>query len=71
MLTEGFDQAAALKAAACPRCHAIGLVEIDHDTYTATPSSDKHQAAFHIDPTVPARCPACSLVMEWPGCLED
>lgn len=71
MLTEGFDLTAALKVAACPRCHAVGLVEIDHDTYTATPSRDKHQAAYLMDPSVPARCPACVLVMEWHGSLSE
>lgn len=71
MRIEGFDTAAALEAATCPRCHAVGLVEIDYDTYAATATADKHQAAYLIDPSVPARCPACALVMEWHGCLDD
>jgi phage FluMu protein Com len=71
MRTEGFDQTAALNAAACPRCHSVGLVEIDDDTYTATAAGNKHHAAQLLDPSIPARCTACGLVMEWPGCLPD
>lgn len=70
MLSEAFDQAAALMAASCPRCRAVGLVSIDHDKYAVTSSSDKHQAACFIDPSFPAVCSACGLVMEWPVSLE-
>lgn len=71
MFVEGFSPAAALASVACPRCHAVGLVEIDGDTYAATPASDKHQATYYIDPSVTARCTACNLAMEWPGCVPD
>lgn len=71
MLIEGFDQAAAMEAATRPRCRSLGLVEIDHDTYTATPSSDKHRAAYLVDPSVPARCATCALVLEWHGSLSE
>lgn len=70
MFTEDFNPGAALAAAECPRCHAVGLVAIDSEVYRATTKANKHQAPFLIDPSIPARCPACALVMEWPGCCE-
>ena len=68
MLCEDFDPAAALAAMACPRCQAVGLVEIDQETHDATPPPDRHKGAAMVDPSVPAQCPACGLAMEWPGC---
>lgn len=68
MFDDDFDPATALAAAACPRCRAVGLVEADRDTVDATPPADRHQAPYSIEPSVFARCPACGLVMEWPGC---
>lgn len=68
MFADDFAPAAALAAAACPRCRAVGLVETDTDTVSAAPPADRHQARAIINPSVPARCPACGLVMEWPGC---
>lgn len=71
MFIEGFNPEAAFAAASCPRCSTVGLVEIDYDTYTATATADKHQAAYLIDPSVPAKCPACALVMEWHAALHE
>ena len=68
MWANDFSLNAALAAASCPRCYAFGLIEIDTDTYRAAVPENRHQAKFLIDPSVPARCPACGLVMEWPGC---
>lgn len=71
MRIEDFDQAAAMGAAICPRCHAVGLVEIDYDIYATAAAADRHLAAYLIDPSVPARCPACALVMEWHAALHE
>lgn len=71
MFVDDFDPAAALAATACPRCHAVGLVETDPDTVNTTPPTDRHQARCIVSPSVPARCPACGLVMDWPGCCGD
>ena len=68
MFADDFDPAVALAAAACPRCHALGLVETGTDTLKAAPPADQHQARYIMSPSLPARCPACGLVMEWPGC---
>lgn len=70
MFIEDFNPAPELAATHCPRCHAVGLVEITFEVYQATPPANQHQAKFIIDPSIPARCPACGLVMEWPGCCE-
>ena len=50
-----------------PRCHATGLVEIDGEAHDKAPETDKHQAKFHVNPSLYAQCPACGLVGEWPG----
>lgn len=71
MFIEDFNPSAPLAAASCPRCHTVGLVEIDSEAYAIAPATDRHQAAYLTDPSVPSKCPACALVMEWPGCLED
>ena len=70
MFTEDFNPTAALAAASCPRCHTVGLVEITYKAYRATPQANQYQAQFIVAPSIPARCPACGLVMEWPGCCE-
>jgi phage FluMu protein Com len=71
MFTDDFNPTAALAACPCPRCKSLGLLQIDDEAYTDTPATDKHQAAYYIEPSIAARCPACGLVMEWPGCRED
>lgn len=71
MFADDFDTAAALAAITCPRCHVVGLVETDTDTMDATPPPDQYQARVIVSPSVPARCPACGLVMDWPGCCGD
>lgn len=71
MFTDDFDPAATLAEAACPRCHCVGLVEVDDEIREATPPADRHQPRYYVDPSIAARCPACGLVMEWPGCLSD
>jgi hypothetical protein len=71
MFVETFDTKAALAACLCPRCAAVGLVEIAEEEHAASPAKDKHQVAFYIDPSVICRCPACGLVAEWPACLPD
>lgn len=70
MFIEDFSPSAALAAASCPRCHTLGLVAITDEASRATPTANQLQAQFIIDPSIPARCPACGLVMEWPGCCE-
>lgn len=71
MFVDDFDPAAALAATTCPRCRAVGLVETDMDTVCATSQTDRHQAHVIVSPSVPARCPACGLVMDWPGCCGE
>lgn len=70
MLLQDFNPTESLAASKCPRCGSLGLLEIDSDIYDAAPPEHRHQAAYHVDPSIPARCPACSLVMEWPGCCD-
>lgn len=70
MWAQDFNPSAALASASCPRCHTVGLTEIPFETYSATPTANQHQAKFIINPSIPARCPACGLVMAWPGCCE-
>jgi phage FluMu protein Com len=70
MFADHFNPKAALTAAHCPRCKALGLTEIDPATYEATPRANRYQAQCLIDPSVYARCAACGCVMEWPGCCE-
>ncbi|ART52336.1 hypothetical protein CBP34_12645 [Acidovorax carolinensis] len=67
VFAENFNPLAALAAARCPRCHAVGLVEIDGEAHDKAPEADKHQAKFHVNPGLYAQCPACGLVGEWPG----
>lgn len=69
MFADDFDPVTALTSSACPRCHAVGLVETD--TVNAASPADRHQAKYVMSPSVPARCPACGLVMDWPGCCGD
>ena len=71
MFAEDFNPTATLAAVRCPRCAAVGLTEITDDEHAATTAKDKHQAAYHIDPSLTCRCPACGLVAEWPACLSD
>lgn len=68
MFADDFDPVAALASTACPRCRAVGLVETDMDTVNAAPPADRHRAPYSMEPSLPARCPACGLVMEWPAC---
>lgn len=68
MFADDLDPATALAAAASPRRCAVGLVEIETDTVNAAPPADRHQARAIIGPSLPARCPACGLLMEWPDC---
>lgn len=70
MLKKSFNLDDSLKAVTCPRCCASGLEGIDYDTFVAAPAINRHQATCTIDPSKPVRCPACELVMEWPGCSE-
>lgn len=71
MFVEGFNRVHAMASDRCPRCASVGLVSIEEETYTDTPAKDRHEATVLIDPSEYARCPACGLVMEWPGCLSD
>lgn len=71
MFADDFDPVAALASTACPRCRAVGLVKTDTDMVNATPPADRHQARYIMSPSVPARCPACGLVMDWPGCCGE
>lgn len=71
MFTDSFNPKAALAAAYCPRCRTVGLVGISSDAYDAAPPEQRHQATTYISPSLTARCPACQVVMEWPGCCED
>lgn len=69
MFNKSFNPEEALKAVKCPRCNVTGLEGIAYDTFDAAPVIDRHQAQCTIDPSETARCPACGLVMEWPGCV--
>lgn len=71
MFVEDFNPFAALAATACPRCHAVGLVESDTDTVDGAAPAKRHQARVIVSPSVPALCPACGLLMEWPACCGD
>lgn len=71
MRLENRNEAHAMASDRCPRCTAVGLAPIEEETYSDTPAKDRHVATVIIDPSVYARCPACGLVMEWPGCLSD
>lgn len=71
MFIEDFDPSAALASTSCPGCHALGLVEINSDIYDTTPHAQRYLPKNHIDPSVPAMCRACGLVMEWPRCNEQ
>lgn len=68
MFEDGFNPALSLASTSCPRCASEGLVEIDSHVLEATPRKDRYKALGSIEPSVPARCPSCGLVMEWPGC---
>lgn len=71
MFTEDFNPAQRLATEVCPRCHAVGLVEIDAETYDAVPITDRHRGGAIVCPSVYCRCPSCDLVAEWPGmCWE-
>jgi hypothetical protein len=69
MFAEDFNPTTTLAAVHCPRCAAVGLVEITEEEHAAAPAKDKLQAAYHIDPSLTCRCLACGLVTEWPACL--
>jgi hypothetical protein len=71
MFVEDFNPSEALAACRCPRCRAVGLVEVDSAIYEAAPAHDVHAARYTITPSVPAGCPACGLLMDWPGCCEE
>lgn len=71
MFVEDFNPVATLAAAKCPRCHAVGLTVIDPKTYSEAPARHRHQARYIVNPSVPARCPACELVAEWPSCCDE
>lgn len=71
MFVEGFSHTATLAAVHCPRCAVVGLVEITEEEHGAAPVKDKHQAAYHVNPSRTCCCPACGLVAEWPACLQD
>lgn len=70
MFNKSFNPEEALKAVKCPRCNVTGLKVIDYVTFEAAPVADRHQATCTIDPSQPVRCPACGLVLEWPGGVE-
>lgn len=70
MFTDEFDPKAALDAASCPGCNRLGLTEITSEAYEGAPPERRYQAQHLINPSVAAQCPACGLVMEWPGCVE-
>lgn len=71
MFADDFDPVAALASSACPRCNALGLVETDPGTVDATSLADRHRARYIMSPSLPARCPTCGLVMEWPACCDE
>lgn len=71
MRTSAINPVHTMSSDRCPRCASVGLVPIDEETYTDTTAKDRHVATVIIDPSVYTRCPACGLVMEWPGCLSD
>lgn len=70
MFEERLDRSAALSGASCPRCGSVGLQEIDSDTYSDTAFKNVHKGGSSSQPSLYARCAACSLVMQWPGCYS-
>lgn len=71
MFIEGFDPVARLAESKCPRCHTVGLVVVDAETYANTTEADRHDETVYICPSITARCPACGLVGNWPGMCRD
>lgn len=71
MFDERFDQSAALSGASCPRCRSVGLKQIDSDAYSDTPIKNVHRGGATVSPGLYARCVACGLVMDWPGCYSE
>lgn len=57
-----------LVSTSCPRCGHQGLVEVDWEAYRDAPSHDRHVPKATIDPSIYGQCPACRMVVEWPGC---
>lgn len=68
MLTQNFKLKDALGEAFCPRCAAKGIDEVTSDEAESVPHADRHIPRFYVQPSVYAKCSACGLVMEWPGC---
>ncbi|MDH4463127.1 MAG: hypothetical protein QE290_03715 [Acidovorax sp.] len=66
MFADDFDPVAALAAETCPRCHSVGLTNINSETYEASSEVDRHPVKFTVCPSLYARCAACGLVGEWP-----
>lgn len=66
MFADDFDPVVALAAETCPRCHSVGLTNINSETYGASSEVDRHPMKFTVCPSLFARCAACGLVGEWP-----
>ncbi len=70
MFIDSFSPIETLAGFACLRCDGLGLAQIDDDAYQAARPEDRHEARFHINPSVYCQCPACGLVAEWPACAH-
>lgn len=71
MFVDDFDPIAALAGATCPRCLTWGLVPPTAAESASVRPEDVHRPAAFICPSLPARCPACGLVGEWPAMDAD
>ncbi|MEZ5646984.1 MAG: hypothetical protein R3E99_17850 [Burkholderiaceae bacterium] len=68
MFIDSFNPTASLAATPCPRCAHQGLLKADWEEYREAPSHDRHEPKATIDPSLYGKCPACRMVVEWPGC---
>lgn len=71
MHIDDFDPTAALAAAYCPRCAHKGLFKVGWETYREAPSHERYEPKVTIDPSIYGQCPACRMVVEWPGCTKS
>lgn len=66
MFVENFNPLERLAQEVCPRCRTAGLVPATHEDVGNVRPEDQHHSTLIICPSLPARCPACGLVGEWP-----
>lgn len=71
MFTDDFDPVKRLAAEICPRCKHLGLVCPTQEDCDNCKPEDEFRAAWHVCPSIGAKCPACGLMGDWPAmCWE-